>query len=232
MAGYRTNFSNSVNQSLTARNVRRLVRAAVYRRRCPPHASCCLTHSMLRACRPARMNELQALPKRARNEALRFGPLMPRKKNLPFGFEEGKQHVTIVLKHRLRDKSASSLNRMARKVNFVCNDCNDAQKHAFETKSWKDKWLSAEALGSHGRLVEGIGPFVSRHPRRFASTTSSLANSITSAGFATADATASDGCPTIRCCLTARRSSSMVSAMSRCTCGRVCSTRLRHVREL
>jgi hypothetical protein len=33
---------------------------------------------------------------------------MPRKKNLPFGFEEGEQNVTIV-KHRLWDKSASSL---------------------------------------------------------------------------------------------------------------------------
>jgi hypothetical protein len=42
---------------------------------------------------------------------------MPHK--LPFGFEEGEQYVSIVLKHRLRDKSGSSLNRMARKVNFV-----------------------------------------------------------------------------------------------------------------
>jgi hypothetical protein len=44
-----------------------------------------------------------------------------------------------VLKRRLRDKSASSLNRMARKVNFVWNDCNDAETHTFETKwAWKD----------------------------------------------------------------------------------------------
>ena len=56
-------------------------------------------------------------------------------------------YVSIVLKHRLQDKSASSLNRMARKVNLVWNYCNDAQKHTFETKwAWKDKWLSAEAL--------------------------------------------------------------------------------------
>jgi hypothetical protein len=42
--------------------------------------------------------------------------------------------VSIVLKHRRRDKSASSLNSKARKVNFVWNYCNDAQKHTFETK--------------------------------------------------------------------------------------------------
>ena len=59
---------------------------------------------------------------------------MTRKKLIPFGFEEGEQYVSIVLKHRLRDKSASSLNSKARKVNFVWNYCNDAQKHTFETK--------------------------------------------------------------------------------------------------
>jgi uncharacterized protein YfeS len=58
----------------------------------------------------------------------------------PFGFDEGEQYVTIVLQHRLRDKSASSLNRMARKVNLVWNYCNDAQKHTFETKwAWKEQ---------------------------------------------------------------------------------------------
>jgi hypothetical protein len=59
---------------------------------------------------------------------------MPRKKNIPFGFEEGEQHVTIVLKHRLRDKSASPLNKQARAVNFVWNYLNSAQRHAFETR--------------------------------------------------------------------------------------------------
>ena len=45
--------------------------------------------------------------------------MAPRKKKLPFGYEEGEQYVSIVLKHRLRDKSVSSLNKMARTVNFV-----------------------------------------------------------------------------------------------------------------
>jgi hypothetical protein len=70
---------------------------------------------------------------------------MPRKKNLkkslPFGFEEGEQYVTIVRKHRLRDKSASSLNRMARKVNFIWNDCNDA--HLRNKMGVEGQWLSA-----------------------------------------------------------------------------------------
>ena len=70
-----------------------------------------------------------------------------REKNLPFGFDEGDQHVTLVLKHRLRDRCASSLNRQARAVNFVWNYCNEAQKHAFEKRwKWQDKWLSAGAL--------------------------------------------------------------------------------------
>jgi len=70
-----------------------------------------------------------------------------RKKNVPFGFEEGDQRITIVLKHRLRDKCASSLNKQARAVNFVWNYCNEAQKHAFEKRwAWKDKWLSTGAL--------------------------------------------------------------------------------------
>jgi hypothetical protein len=43
-----------------------------------------------------------------------------------------------VLKHRLGDKSASSLNQMARKVSFVWNDCNATQKHIFATK-WRGK---------------------------------------------------------------------------------------------
>lgn len=73
--------------------------------------------------------------------------MAPRKKKLPFGYEEGEQYVSIVLKHRLRDKSASSLNKMARTVNFVWNYCNDTQKHAFEKRwAWKDKWLCAETL--------------------------------------------------------------------------------------
>ena len=78
---------------------------------------------------------------------------MPRKKNLPFGFEEGDQHVTIVLKHRLRDKCASPLRKQAHAVNFVWNYCNNAQKHAFETRwAWRDKWLSS---GDLERLTAG-----------------------------------------------------------------------------
>ena len=73
--------------------------------------------------------------------------MAPRKKKLPFGYEEGEQYVSIVLKNRLRDQSASSLNKMARTVNFVWNYCNDTQKHAFEKRwAWKDKWLCAETL--------------------------------------------------------------------------------------
>ncbi|MBO0750538.1 MAG: hypothetical protein J2P53_00385 [Bradyrhizobiaceae bacterium] len=79
--------------------------------------------------------------------------MAPRKKKLPFGFEEGEQYVTIVLKHRLRDKSASSLGKQARAVNYVWNYCNDAQKHTFETTwAWKDKWLSC---GDLERLTAG-----------------------------------------------------------------------------
>jgi len=81
---------------------------------------------------------------------------MARKKNLPFGFEEGEQYITIVLKHRLRDKAASSLNRQARAVNYVWNYCNNAQKHAFDRRwLWKDKWLSYRQLHT---LTTGAGP--------------------------------------------------------------------------
>lgn len=82
---------------------------------------------------------------------------MPRKtKKLPFGFDEGDQRVTIVLKHRLRDKAACSLNRQARAVNFVWNFCNDVQKHAFDRRwAWKDKWVST---GTLEKLTAGAGP--------------------------------------------------------------------------
>jgi hypothetical protein len=53
--------------------------------------------------------------------------MAPRKKKLPFGFEEDEQYVSIVLKHRLRDNSASSLNKLARTVNFVWNYCNETR---------------------------------------------------------------------------------------------------------
>jgi putative transposase len=93
---------------------------------------------------------------------------MPRKKNLPFGFEEGDQHVTIVLKHRLRDKCEASLSRQARAVNFVWNYCNEAQRHAFQTRwAWKDKWLSygqlaaltggsSKELGLQGHTIQKV----------------------------------------------------------------------------
>jgi hypothetical protein len=44
--------------------------------------------------------------------------MAPARKNLPFGFEEGEQYISIVLKHRLRDKSASSLNKLTRTGQF------------------------------------------------------------------------------------------------------------------
>jgi hypothetical protein len=40
---------------------------------------------------------------------------MPRKNNLPFGFGEGEQYVTLAL-HRLRDKANASLNKQAKTV--------------------------------------------------------------------------------------------------------------------
>jgi putative transposase len=57
------------------------------------------------------------------------------------------QQLTVKL--RLRDKHAGELNWQARAVNFVWNCCNDAQKHAFQTRrAWRDKWLSCSALAA------------------------------------------------------------------------------------
>ena len=67
--------------------------------------------------------------------------------------------MQITVKLRLRDKHAASLNPQARAVNFVWNYCNDAQKHAFETKrAWKDKWLSYKTFAglTAGAVKEGL----------------------------------------------------------------------------
>src|SRR5215471_2293131 len=63
------------------------------------------------------------------------------------------QQLTVKL--RLRDKHAAESNRQARAVNRVWNDCNEAQRHAFETQwAWKDKWLTYPGLA---RLTAGAG---------------------------------------------------------------------------
>jgi putative transposase len=55
----------------------------------------------------------------------------------------------LTIKLRVRDKHAAELSRQARAVNFVWNYCNDAQKHAFQTRrAWRDKWLSCSALAA------------------------------------------------------------------------------------
>lgn len=93
---------------------------------------------------------------------------MPRGKNLPFGFDEGDEYRTIVLRYRLRDKCDTSLSKMARSVNVVWNYCNEAQRHAVQTKwAWTDKWLSgfqlcyqsagvAAELGLHSHTVQEV----------------------------------------------------------------------------
>jgi putative transposase len=63
------------------------------------------------------------------------------------------QQLTVKL--RLRDKHAAELNRQARAVNRVWNYCNEAQRHAFETRwAWKDEWLTYPGLA---RLTAGAG---------------------------------------------------------------------------
>ena len=72
-----------------------------------------------------------------------------------------KYRMQLTVKLRLRDKHAAELNRQARAVNHVWNYCNDAQKHAFQTKwTWRDKWLSAAALM---RLTAGASEELDLH---------------------------------------------------------------------
>lgn len=69
--------------------------------------------------------------------------------------------MQLTVKLRLLDKHASELNRQARAVSAVWNYCNDAQKHAFNTRwAWRDKWLSAVALM---RLTAGAGNELDLH---------------------------------------------------------------------
>src|SRR5215831_2612614 len=69
------------------------------------------------------------------------------------------QQLTVKL--RLRDKHAAELNRQARAVNRVWNDCNEAQRHAFETRwAWKDKWLTYRHLA---RATAGAGVELNLH---------------------------------------------------------------------
>src|SRR5262252_2645985 len=69
------------------------------------------------------------------------------------------QRLTVKL--RLRDKHAAESNRQARAVNRVWNDCNEAQRHAFETRwAWKDKWLTYRHLA---RATAGAGVELNLH---------------------------------------------------------------------
>lgn len=43
----------------------------------------------------------------------------------------------VTYRYRVKDKHCAQLNRLARKVNFVWNFCNDTQKHALK---WDKKW--------------------------------------------------------------------------------------------
>jgi len=69
--------------------------------------------------------------------------------------------MQLTIKLRLRDKHAAELNRQARAVSFVWNYCNDAQKHAFNTRwAWREKWLSYAALAG---LTSGIAAELNLH---------------------------------------------------------------------
>ena len=69
--------------------------------------------------------------------------------------------MQFTIKLRLRDKHAAELNRQARAVSFVWNYCNDAQKHAFNTRwAWREKWLSYAALAG---LTSGIAAELNLH---------------------------------------------------------------------
>jgi putative transposase len=63
----------------------------------------------------------------------------------------------LSVKLRLRDKHAAELNRQARAVNLVWNYCNDAQKHACQTRrAWRDKLLSYSALAAATARIGNI----------------------------------------------------------------------------
>jgi hypothetical protein len=75
---------------------------------------------------------------------------MPRKKNIPFGFDEGDQRITTVLKHRLKDKAASSVNKQARSVNFV-----ELPERCAET-CFQYTFVLRRSGGPNGGVVEGL----------------------------------------------------------------------------
>src|SRR5215831_890127 len=117
------------------------------------------------------------------------------------------QQLTVKL--RLRDKHAAELNRQARAVNRVWNDCNEAQRHVFETRwACKEKWLTYRGLA---RATAGAGVELNLHShtvQRVCKEYVNPANNRRSGGSASVTATLS----------TVRRSVSIASDTSRCTC--------------
>jgi hypothetical protein len=89
---------------------------------------------------------------------------MSRKKDLPFGFEEGEQYVG-----RAEAPPAGQVSLVPGQAgaegHFRLERLQRRQKHTIENKVGAEEQMAVclSLQGSHGRLIEGIGPVVSRH---------------------------------------------------------------------
>jgi hypothetical protein len=130
------------------------------------------------------------------------------------------QQLTVKL--RLRDKHAGERNRRARAVNFAWNYCNDAQKHAFQTRrAWRDKWLSYSALAAAPQALRMNSGCIPTRSKGFAGNTKNLESRKKSAGCDTVAASLSVGCRSTpgTALLTVRRSYSAACSTPRRVCG-------------